>query len=59
MSMSRDIRRSYSLADDYMKAIYDDIKQNPITLVDDEIAKLKYVEKEKMTIGWRAPWPMG
>ena len=41
MSMSRDIRRSYSLPDDYMKAIYDDIKQNPITLVDDEIAKLK------------------
>jgi len=41
LSMSRDMRRSYNLTDDFMKGIYDDIKQNPITLADDEVAKLK------------------
>ena len=40
--MSRDIRRSYNLTDEFMKIIYDDIKQNPMTLADDEVAKLKY-----------------
>lgn len=40
--MTRDIRRSYNLSDDYMKSIYEDIKQTPMTLADDEVAKLKY-----------------
>lgn len=39
--MSRDIRRNYNISDDYLKGIYDDIQQHPITLVDDEVAKLK------------------
>ena len=42
LGMSKDIRRSYNLSDNYMKEIYDDIKQNPITLADDEVAKLKH-----------------
>lgn len=39
--MSRDVRRNYNLSDDFLKGIYDDIQQHPITLVDDEVAKLK------------------
>jgi len=41
LSMSKDIRRSYNLTDDFMKTIYDDIKKNPIVLADNEAAKLK------------------
>jgi len=41
LTMSKDMRRNYNLTDDFMKGVYDEIKQNPITLVDDEVAKLK------------------